>query len=120
MHIIISDRLSDLTDEILRFCDERNWTQFHNPKDMAISLSLEAAELLEITQWKNGEQLEAHLANQRSAVGDELSDVLYWTLLMAHYLSIDLVEAFAAKMEENKIKYPIEKARDSSEKYSDL
>jgi len=115
-----SDRLSELTSEILRFRDERNWSQFHNPKDIAISLSLEVAELLELMQWKNGEELSTHLAQRQQEVGEELSDILYWTLLLAHDLQINLGDAFISKMAMNEAKYPIEKARDSSKKYSDL
>jgi NTP pyrophosphatase (non-canonical NTP hydrolase) len=87
---------------------------------MAISLSLEAAELLEFMQWKNGDALKDHLAEQRKEVGQELSDVLYWTLLIAHDLRIDLAAAFTAKMSLNEQKYPIEKAHGSSQKYTEL
>lgn len=112
--------LADITRRILQFRDERNWAQFHNPKDMAISLSLEAAELLELTQWKNGGDLAAHLSERREEVGDELSDVLYWTLLIAHDLGIDMAVAFEGKMLKNEKKYPPETARDSSKKYTEL
>ena len=117
---IASTALSDLTDTILRFRDARNWRQFHNPKDMAVSLSLEVAELLELMQWKNGAELEAHLAQRRHEVGEELSDILYWTLLIAHDLGIDLADAFRAKMAVNEAKYPVEHARNSSRKYDEL
>lgn len=115
-----SDRLSELTSEILRFRDERNWAQFHNPKDMVISLSLEVAELLELMQWKNGEELRTHLAERQHEVGEELSDILYWTLLIAHDLHVNLAGAFMAKMNVNELKYPAEKARNSQKKYPDL
>lgn len=115
-----SDKLSKLTSEILRFRDERNWSQFHNPKDLAISLSLEVAELLELMQWKNGEELRTHLTQRQHEAGEELSDILYWTLLIAHDLQINLAEAFMVKMAGNEAKYPIEKARNSNKKYPDL
>jgi dCTP diphosphatase len=114
------DTLADLTAMIVRFRDERDWRQFHNPKDMAISLTLEAAELLELTQWKNGEDLDAHLASRKNAVAEELSDVLYWTLLLAHELQIDLADAFSEKMNSNELKYPVDKAKGSHKKYTDL
>lgn len=112
------DSLTALTDAVVRFRDERNWKQFHNPKDMAISLSLEAAELLEIMQWKNGEDLEIHLAKKHKELGEELSDILYWTLLIAHDWEINLADAFKAKLIVNEQKYPIAKAFDSSNKYT--
>ena len=118
--IIDSDSLACLTDMVLRFRDERQWAQFHNPKDMAISLSLEAAELLELMQWKNGAALEQHLSAKRKETGEELADVLYWTLLIARDLKIDLAAAFKQKMASNALKYPIDKARGSSMKYTEL
>jgi dCTP diphosphatase len=113
------EKLSDLTAMIVRFRDERDWQQFHNPKDMAISLALEAAELLEHTQWKNGEELDSHLAARKNAVAEELSDVLYWTLLLAHELQIDLVDAFVDKLKANELKYPADEFKGSSRKYSE-
>ena len=118
--IIVSEKLSDLTEQVLRFRDERNWGQFHNLKDMAISLSLEASELLEITQWKSGDELKVDAADVRNRVGEELSDILYWTLLVAHDLGINLAEAFMSKLAVNEAKYPVHKARSTSKKYSDL
>lgn len=115
-----SDSLRALTELVLQFRRERDWEQFHNAKDMAVSLSLEAAELLELTQWRNGDVLDAYLAERRDAVGHELADVLYWTLLLAHDLDIDLGAAFAQKMEINEVKYPIDRARGSSKKYTEL
>lgn len=114
------DSLTVLTESIVQFRDQRNWKQFHNPKDMAISLSLEVAELLELMQWKNGEDLAIHLSKKRKEVGEELSDILYWTLLLAHDAEINLGEAFRAKLIVNKEKYPVEKSIDSSNKYTSL
>lgn len=114
------DSLSYLTGEVLRFRDERDWRKFHNPKDMALSLCLEVAELLELMQWKNGAALESHLAARRKEVGEELSDILYWTLLIAHDAQIDLSAAFMDKLAMNAIKYPVEKASGSSAKYTEL
>lgn len=118
--LTIPERLSELTREILRFREERNWGQFHNPKDMAISLSLEVGELLEFMQWKNGEELLQELILHSKDVGEELSDILYWTLLIAHDLNINLADAFRAKMGINEAKYPIEQSHGSSKKYTEL
>ncbi len=111
--------LDDLTQLILRFRDERHWKQFHNPKDVALSLALEAAELLELTQWKNGDELQAHLAANKEALGDELSDILGWILILAHDQGIDLADAFRRKVEKNAAKYPVDKARGSARKYTE-
>jgi NTP pyrophosphatase (non-canonical NTP hydrolase) len=100
--------------------DARDWRQFHNPKDLMLSLSLEAAELLEHAQWKDGEALAAHLTSEKERVGEELADVLYWVLLLADDLRIDLEAAFYRKMDLNEERYPIDKARGSAAKYDKL
>ena len=112
--------LNDLTRLVLEFREERDWKQFHNPKDMALSLSLEAAELLELMQWRNGAALDAHLRVSKDRLGEELADVLGWILLLANDQQIDLAEAFAKKIELNKRKYPVEKAKGSAKKYDEL
>lgn len=112
--------LSQLTEMALKFVNERDWKQFHNPKDMAVSLMLESAELLELTQWKNGEVLDAHLKSHPQEVADELSDVLFWVLEIAQHFHINLATAFEQKLAKNAAKYPIEKARGQSTKYTEL
>lgn len=112
--------LEEITEQIVRFRDARDWAQFHNPKDVALSLSLEVGELLEHMQWVNGAALQAQLAERREAVGEELVDVLYYTLLLAHDLGVDLGSAFDAKMAKNAAKYPIDKAHGSHKKYTEL
>lgn len=107
--------LAELTQQIIEFRDARDWSQFHALKDSALSLSLEASEVLELFQWKSGDHVP-----EAEALGDELVDVLYWTLLMANDAGIDLAEAFQRKMAKNAVKYPIEKARSSSAKYTEL
>jgi NTP pyrophosphatase (non-canonical NTP hydrolase) len=105
---------------VLAFRDARDWKRFHDPKDMALSLVLEAAELMEHVQWRKDADLRAHLARRRGAVGDELSDVLYWVLLLAHDLGIDLGSAFERKMRANARKYPVAAARGRAAKYTEL
>lgn len=112
--------LNDLIAQVVRFRDERDWRQFHTTKDVAISLALEAAEVLELTQWQRDEELRQLSAEQQARFAQELSDVLYWVLLLAHDLDLDLVAAFQAKLAENAAKYPVDKARGSRRKYSDL
>lgn len=120
MVTITKTTIKQLTELVIRFRDERNWKQFHNLKDLAISLSLESAELLEHVQWKEGEGLTSHVEEHKKEIGEELSDILYWTLLIAHDLNIDLANAFRAKMQKNASKYPIERSRNSNKKYNDL
>ena len=112
--------LAELSNLVLDFRHERDWKQFHNPKDQALSLVLEAAEFLELMQWRNGRELEKFLKQNKARVEEELADVLGWVLLIAHDLKIDLADAFARKVELNKKKYPVEKARGSARKYTEL
>ncbi len=113
-------QLGELTQHLIKFRAERDWEKFHNPKDQALSLALEAAELLEHMQWKNGEELTAHLESVKPQVADELADVLGWVLLMAHDLKIDLDAAMRAKIKKNAEKYPINKAKGVANKYDQL
>lgn len=110
--------LSELTQRVIEFRDKRDWKQFHTPKDMALSLTLEAAEVLELFQWVKDAAAAEHANSVKDKLAHELSDVLYWVLLMAHDFKIDLESAFAEKMALNEKKYPAEKFRGSSEKYS--
>ena len=112
--------LEQLTQLMLQFRDERNWSQFHNPEDVALSLTLEAAELLELTQWRSGQELIDHLRANREAVADELADILGWVLVFAHDQGIDLSEAVRNKLLKNAVKYPIEKSRGVAKKYTEL
>lgn len=112
--------LRDLQKRIVEFRDARDWKQFHNPKDMALSLVLEAAEVMEHFQWKSIDEVEKHLVNRKSELSEELADVLYWVLLIAHDLDIDLVKEFERKMAQNDKKYPVEKARGTHKKYTEL
>ena len=97
--------------------DERNWKQFHNPKDLAISLSLEAAELLECFQW-SGEDTE--VAGKTAAMKEELSDVVIYALLLADRLGLDLDAAVREKIQINAAKYPVKESYGNSAKYDKL
>ncbi|MGI9027886.1 MAG: MazG-like family protein [Candidatus Saccharimonadales bacterium] len=111
--------IQELQKVIRKFCDDRNWDQFHNLKDLLISLNLESSEALEHVQWKNEKELEELIKNNK-ALGEELADVLYWTLLIANKADIDLSAAFTDKMKCNDKKYPIEKTSGSHKKYTEL
>jgi len=114
--------MDDLVKAVLAFRDARDWRQFHNPKDLAISVCLEAAELLESFQWKRPEEIAVFLADDenRRRVGQEVADVLILLVSMADVLGINLVEAARAKLDENARKYPVERARGNAKKYDAL
>ncbi len=112
--------LEELQTAIIRFRDDRNWQQFHKPKDLAISLTLEATEFLEHFQWKTEEEFEKHFKEHGEDVEDELIDTLYWVLLIAHDLEIDITKAFERKMAKNAKKYPVKKATGNHSKYTEL
>ena len=111
---------SDLQKRVVAFRDARDWKQFHNPKDLAISLALEAAEFLEHFQWKNPEEIKKHVKEKHDNVSDELVDVLYWVILIANDLDINLNKEFERKMSINEEKYPVNKAKGSHAKYTEL
>ena len=115
-----SATIAELTAMVNAFRDAREWRQFHSPKELAIQLTLEAAELLELMQWRNGSELEKHLDARRELVADELADVLHGVLLVADEMGIDLVKAFVEKMKKNEKKYPVAKAKGSAKKYHEL
>lgn len=108
--------LKKLTDKIIKFCEERGWNPFHNPKDCALSLTLEAAELLEHFQWKNGQQVEEYIKENKAEIADELIDVLWWVLMIARDLDVDIEKAFERKIKKNEQKYPAEKIRNRIDK----
>jgi NTP pyrophosphatase (non-canonical NTP hydrolase) len=114
--------LPALTELLLRFRDERNWAQFHTLRNLIVSLNLEAAELLELTQWKSDEEIAAlpDDAKAHEALRDECADVLLYLLLIAEKAGIDLEEAARTKLMKNAAKYPIEKSYGSSRKYTQL
>ena len=102
---------------VLQFRDDRDWLQFHTPKDLAISLSLEAAELLEIFQWSG---TDVGCRDKLDKVREELADVLSYCILMADVCGLDLDEIMNAKIDRNAAKYPVEMARGSAAKYTEL
>ena len=104
-------------DMVLKFRDDRNWRQFHNPKDLAMSISLEAAELLEVFQW-SGADLDC--AEKRDKVREELADVVNYCILMADACGLDLDEIVREKVRRNAEKYPVEKAFGNKAKYTEL
>ena len=104
-------------DMVLKFRDDRNWRQFHNPKDLAISVTLEASELLEIFQWSADDLV---CENKREKIKEELADVLNYCILMADACGLDLDEIIQAKVKRNSEKYPVELAFGNKAKYTEL
>ncbi|WFR58164.1 nucleotide pyrophosphohydrolase [Anaerocolumna sp. AGMB13025] len=107
----------DTINKILQFRDERDWKQFHNPKDLAISISLEAAELLEVFQW-SGEDVKC--TENMDKIKEELADVVNYCVLMSDACGLDLDEIVLEKLKRNDEKYPVNKAYGSKEKYNKL
>ena len=112
--------LAPLRDELRRFAADRDWDQFHSPKNLAAALAVEAAELLEPFQWLTDEQSRNLSADQVSAVRKELADVLLYLVRLADKLDVDLIDAARAKIAENAVRYPVDKSKGSSRKYSEL
>jgi NTP pyrophosphatase (non-canonical NTP hydrolase) len=104
----------DLISRIIKFRDDRDWKQFHNPKDLAIALNVEASELLESFLWKKSDD-----AN-RNKISEELADVVIYAVLMSDICGLNLSEIVNSKLEQNAIKYPVDKSKGSSKKYTEL
>lgn len=106
--------IQQLTEILCRFRDERDWAQFHNAKDLALALNIEAAELLEVFLWKTPEQADI------DSVKEELADVITFALLLADKYGLDVKQIVLEKMEKNARKYPVEKSKGSAKKYTEL
>lgn len=106
------DKLEELKNKVLKFIDDRDWDQFHSPDNLAKSISIEAAELLECFQWGNEYELEA--------VTDEMADVFIYLLDLANKLNVDLIDIADKKMDKNALKYPVDKSKGKSSKYNKL
>ncbi len=112
--------INDLTKRIIAFRNARDWKQFHNPKDVSLSLVLEATELMEHFQWKSKEEMEKYVVTNKTDISEELADVLYWVLLMSKDLNIDVLKALERKIKINEDKYPVSKAKGKHTKYNKL
>jgi dCTP diphosphatase len=119
LELIIND-VKKITEMIKQFRDERDWMQFHDPKNMSISIVLEASELLEHFQWKTKEEAQQYVKEHKEEIQDEIADVAMYLFELADNLGIDLPDAMRNKMEKNKKKYPVEKAKGKHTKYNKL
>ncbi len=115
-----ADPLRELAQALRRFADERDWEQFHAPKNLAAALSVEAAELLEHFQWMTEDASRELPPETLAQVGEEMADVLLYLVRLADKLDVDLVQAARRKMQLNAQKYPVERARGSSRKYTQI
>ncbi len=115
------DSIYKLTETVRVFCEERDWNQFHNPKDLAIGISTEANELLDIFRFKNEEDMKMLFATQKSRehIEEEVGDIFFFLIRFAQMNQIDLEQALLDKIEKNSKKYSIEKAKGSNKKYNE-
>ncbi|MFP3257101.1 MAG: nucleotide pyrophosphohydrolase [Candidatus Nanopusillus acidilobi] len=111
-----------LKEKVKQFCKERDWDQFHNPKDLAIGIVTEGAELLDIFRFKFPEEIEELLKNKDKLlqIKDELADILYFVIRFAQMNNIDLTDALLKKLEKNELKYPVIKSKGSNKKYNEV
>jgi NTP pyrophosphatase (non-canonical NTP hydrolase) len=106
--------LDTIIEKLIKFRDERDWEQFHNSKDLALAISVEAGELLELFLWKNADEV------NKDKLKEELADILAFSLLLAHKHNLDIKGILDEKIEKNAEKYPIDKAKGSAKKYNEL
>lgn len=116
----MNDSLQEIIAKIRAFRDERDWMQFHDPKSMAASIAIEAGELLEHFQWKNKEEADRYVKENKDEIAEEMADVAAYLFEMSDNLGIDLLAAMHKKIDKNAAKYPIEKAKGVHTKYNKL
>lgn len=114
------DALSDLAQQLDQFAKNRDWQQFHSPKNLASALVVEAGELLEQFQWLTEEQSRTLSPEKRDVVAAEMADVLLYLIQLAGALGVDPIAAAQAKLKLNELKYPVDRARGNSKKYDEL
>ena len=114
------NELDAITQRLRAFRDARDWKKFHNPKNLACSISIESAELLEHFQWRTPEESTAYAMAKRNELSEEIADVGMYLIALADNLGIDLLAAIERKLAINETKYPVEKAKGSAKKYTEL
>ncbi len=112
--------MKDLIQKLRDFAEERDWNQFHSPKNLAIALTVEVAELLEEFQWLTEEQSRKPDQERLNRIKDEISDVMIYLVLLSDHLDVDLLASAFEKIEKNRDKYPADKIRGSAKKYTEL
>jgi dCTP diphosphatase len=114
--------IEELKKIVVKFMEERDWKKYHTPKDLAISVNIETAELLELFQWKTNEEINEMLKNNEKyqMVLEELADIFIYCLYLANSVNADITKIVNDKMKQNEKKYPIEKAKGNAKKYTEL
>ncbi len=112
--------IKNVIEKIMKFRDERDWMQFHDPKNMAVSIILEASELLEHFQWKTKDEVEKYARENQDEIKDEIADIALYLFELADNLGIDLIPAMEQKLKKNETKYPVDKSKGIHTKYNKL
>ena len=112
--------LKRLLERVKKFRDDRDWMQFHNHKDMAIGMAMEAAEVMEHFHWKSTSEMEEYAKTHKEEIGEELADVFVYVLELSDNLGIDIAAALDKKLDKNEKKYPVEKAKGNHKKYTEF
>lgn len=115
-----NDKIKQIIEKIKKFRDERDWMQFHDPKSMAASITIEAAELLEHFQWRSREEVEEYVKENKDEIAEEIADIAMFLFELTDNLELDLIEIMEKKLKKNSEKYPVEKARGKHTKYNKL
>ena len=110
-------KMKSTIDKINKFRDDRDWRKFHNEKDLAISISIEASELLELFQWKQPEEV---TAKSLERIKEELADVLIYSMMLADNLNLNIENIIEEKLEKNNEKYPVSRSKGTNKKYTEL
>ena len=115
-------RISDLQKKVASFVHERNWKEFHTPKDLALSIAIETAELLELFQWKTNKEIQELLndTKYRNRIEEEIADIMIYILVLSNTLDIDLSKVVLQKIQINKDRYSIQKAKGNATKYTEF
>jgi len=115
-------RVSDLRNKVAAFVHERNWEKFHTPKDLALAIAVESAELLELFQWKNNKEIQGLLndARYRNRIEEEMADIMIYLLVLSNTLDTDLSRVVLQKIQTNMDHYPVQKAKGKATKYTEL
>ena len=115
-------RIIELKKKIQKFVDDRDWTKYHNPKDLAISIAIEASELMELFQWVREDELKKILddPSKLTRLEEELADIMIYCLSLANVINMDVTQAVTKKVSKNEEKYPVERIRGSYKKYTEL
>lgn len=112
--------ITELRNKVRRFVDDRDWKKYHNPKDVAVSIAIEAAELMEHFQWINENEIDAVVQERIAELQDEIADIVIYCLSFANAIGIDLSQAVTEKINRNQSRYPIEEVKGNYKKYTEL